>query len=197
MFKKLRVHPKIIVTGCQRSGTRILAKMISHDTGHPYIDETEYHIHNEGKFLVMYNQIKTGVIHAPNWLSMQIVPDILKSTAIVHLNRDKKAILRSMERIQWFPRAVPLLQKLGISNPSLWHIMAYPDLVQSRWENDLRFRALWYGEVDYESLQEHPLWVEPKKRTNFKWDQTEVISEKGEIDGQDRMDSEIPPDSEE
>lgn len=41
MFQKLHDHSQILVSGPQRSGTRIAATMIANDTGHRFIDETE------------------------------------------------------------------------------------------------------------------------------------------------------------
>lgn len=177
MFEEFSELHNIIVTGCQRSGTRILSKMIAHDTGHLYVDETEYHIHNESK---LFNILQGGfkfVVHAPNWLNMRVLPDMLAGAInVVHINRDRYDILKSMARINWFPRAIPLLQNLGIPNPQLWHTKAYPDLVEARWKYDLCNKA-WSREVYYDNLKDHPLWIDPEKRTQFQWDQTEIKSE--------------------
>ena len=43
MFEYLKEFPVVLVTGPQRSGTRICAKMIAHDTGHRFVDEREIH----------------------------------------------------------------------------------------------------------------------------------------------------------
>jgi len=39
MFELLSQFNTILVTGPQRAGTRICAKMIAYDTGHEYVDE--------------------------------------------------------------------------------------------------------------------------------------------------------------
>ena len=41
MFEQLCDYRNILVTGPQRSGTRICAQMVAHDTGHGYIDEVQ------------------------------------------------------------------------------------------------------------------------------------------------------------
>ena len=41
MFEHLKKYSKILVTGPQRSGTRICAKMIAQDTGYHYVDEND------------------------------------------------------------------------------------------------------------------------------------------------------------
>ena len=39
MFEDLVKYPRILVTGPQRSGTRICSVMIAHDTNHYHVDE--------------------------------------------------------------------------------------------------------------------------------------------------------------
>jgi len=39
-------YKRIVVSGCQRSGTTILTKMIAHDLGYTKIDEFQIYPHN-------------------------------------------------------------------------------------------------------------------------------------------------------
>jgi len=41
LFDWLASFDKILVTGPQRSGSRICAQMIAYDTGHEYVDEED------------------------------------------------------------------------------------------------------------------------------------------------------------
>ena len=50
VFEHLLNFAVVLVSGPQRSGTTICAKMIAHDTGHTYIPESEYQFHDEAAF---------------------------------------------------------------------------------------------------------------------------------------------------
>jgi hypothetical protein len=50
MFEHLAVHSKIVVTGPQRSGTRIASQMIASDTGHEFVDEVDFLITDTTRF---------------------------------------------------------------------------------------------------------------------------------------------------
>jgi hypothetical protein len=42
VFEELAQYGQIVVTGPQRSGTRIATQMIASDTGHRYVDEAKF-----------------------------------------------------------------------------------------------------------------------------------------------------------
>src|SRR5579875_68345 len=70
MFEHLAVHPMIVVTGPQRSGTRIAARMIAADTGHRFVDETEFLIKDEARFRALFRSPggEAFVVQAPHML---------------------------------------------------------------------------------------------------------------------------------
>ena len=67
MFENLAVHKKIVVTGPQRSGTRIGAKMIAADTGYQFVDEAEFLIKDSDLFRE-FLQRDGVVVQAPHML---------------------------------------------------------------------------------------------------------------------------------
>lgn len=177
MFSHLKGKTKIIVTGCQRSGTRIASKIISQNLDLPYIDEEEYGIHSEENLFQLISSRSRFVIHSPNWVSMRLIPfaQFDHDIHIVYMVRKTKEIIRSMDRINWWRHAPTVLTRLGILGIEPWHKYAIPMLIQTRWEREIRptLNLDGFTEVDYSTLAEHPLWVNPEERKDFKWNQTE------------------------
>ncbi len=65
LFKHLKNFNLVLVTGPQRSGTRIAARCISADTGFQYIDEQEFGVHDKARFDSLLATRKKAVIQCP------------------------------------------------------------------------------------------------------------------------------------
>jgi hypothetical protein len=166
MFEQLKRHKRILVTGPQRSGTKIAARMIAADTGYEYIDENVFSF-NEDKFaeIVLAESI---VVQCPT-MSGVIEYYAEDDTLIVFMFRDLDDIAKSEDRMGWTVGVYQELYKFGMS------------VTQARmYRQDggrtapLKYK-LWIGqktvikhslELEYESLSAHPLWI-PKDQRNY------------------------------
>ena len=165
MFEHLKVHPVILVTGPQRSGTTICSHMISQDTGHKLVDEADYGIHNTEKFLQYTNQ-KNVVIHCPAQMHVACQLDAL----VVCMIRPTHEICHSEKRIGW--------KALG-GEPAERHIYqaeqdprSMSEIKYDFWRNNLPAH---YLEQDYYALSGHKLWLSASERIGFHSRQTKKI----------------------
>ena len=96
----LSKYDKVIVSGCQRSGTTICSQMLSMDLGCTWIDETDVaNDWREVSRLLLGDG--TFVLQAPALSSkMDLIPEDPKC-AIVWMKRPKQEVVRSMARIKW------------------------------------------------------------------------------------------------
>ncbi len=164
MFEHLAEFDVILISGPQRSGTRICARMVADDTGHRCIDENDYGPHNEDRW---HELVETGgnvVIHCP--AMCHILHDFAgdERVAVVFMRRDLRDIITSQERIGWTKREEPReLVKYGAAYGPV-ALVKY-----DHWERAQRdlFPEERRFEIEYESLAEHPFWIPPAKRPYF------------------------------
>ena len=182
MFEQLASHPKIIVTGPQRSGTNICARMIAHDIGHTFLAEQAVGINRLIKLMECLEHPKPVVIHGP---AFSRYVHCLKGAFVVVMLRDTQDIYRSQERIRWYGGEDELARYRGswiwddirgafralLKDPDravapikywFWHHIQKPRLPGS------------YLEVEYESLASHPMWVPKELRVDFVAHQTSL-----------------------
>ena len=96
----------IYVTGPQRSGTRIAAKMIADVTGRLYVDETQFDAHDMEKFRALRApQYPAIVVQCPTMLrwiaSLAHAIQGQKPNLVVMMMRDLPDIYASEARIGW------------------------------------------------------------------------------------------------
>lgn len=120
-WKKLlelaKKESKIIVTGCQRSGTTFAADAIASALGYKFIDELKYGIDNVRGFNRIFNNENSIVIHAPALL--HILPEYQNKAFIVYVERSIKEVVDSMNRVDWFNRyGVIECRKINAPPPS-------------------------------------------------------------------------------
>jgi hypothetical protein len=167
MFEELAVHNKIVVTGPQRSGTRIGAQMIAHDTGHRFVDEAEFLIKDSDLFRE-FLQNDGVVLQAPHMLK-DVVDDPPPGIFIVLMRRHLDQIHASAARIGWtenFGGNTTELKKFGLTEGDSAAVKyAY-------W--DSHDKSVPFLEVPYESLQAHPLYVPGERRKTFGHWQTQA-----------------------
>lgn len=158
MFENLRDYNRIVVTGPQRSGTRICAKMIAQDTGKIYVDESEIAVDSLHRTIqVLFN--RGIVLQAPGMCHAVHSFGNNDGLLIVLMRRNIADIIKSQERINWTYEAAELLKYGGKSGP-------IAKLKYEFWEQQKPFINNWL-EVDYTSLAIHPLWVPKEKREGF------------------------------
>ena len=99
MFEYLSRHRKIVVTGPQRSGTRIASKMIAADTGHAFVDERAFRTHD----VALWRQILTRdklVVQSPGMFK-EVLDDPPPDIFVVVMRRPLDSIHASEDRIEW------------------------------------------------------------------------------------------------
>jgi hypothetical protein len=166
MFEHLKKYDKILVTGPQRSGTRICARMCAADTGHHYVDENDIYVDSLNALCKWLKQDDKIVVQCP--ALMRYVHHLADLDVLVVVVRRKlEDILASQERIEW-QSAWPELIRYGEpeGEPASWKYL-YWEWKQSHWIDN-------YIEVEYESLRDHPLWINKEHRADFSPLQTTI-----------------------
>jgi len=166
MFEHLAVHKKIVVTGPQRSGTRIAAKMIAADTGHAFVDEMEFAIRDLAAFRAVL-QRDDVVVQAPHMLK-DVVDDPPPGIFVVLMRRDLEQIHASEKRIRWgevYGKREIELAKFALTQGD-------PATVKyAYWSS--HEKKVPFLELEYEALRRHRLWVPEEQRKGFGALQTE------------------------
>ena len=184
MFKRFRKHNVILVTGPQRSGTRITAKAIAQDTGHEYVDEKEFGNSKAGLFHEIIEERVKIVVHCP---AMAYRIHKVKDVFVVFVKRNIEDIALSQERVGGYYKKSHYKRYLSKCLPKelfdIWDIeggilrrsisrVAWPMTVYNFWETVQKPIMKDATEVDYESLRNHPLWIDKAQRVDFKPEQT-------------------------
>jgi hypothetical protein len=167
VFEYLAVHHRIVVTGPQRSGTRIGARMIAADTGQRFVDEAEFLIKDVGLFREFLQQ-EGVVLQAPHMLK-DVVDDPPPGIFIVLMRRDLDDIHASAQRIGWtenFGGNTTELKKFGLTEGDSAAVK------YDYWDTHEKLAP--YTELDYKSLQAHPMYVADEQRKNFGHWQTQT-----------------------
>lgn len=170
MFDHLKGYQKILVTGPQRSGTRIAAKMIASDTGHRYIDEVEFITHSISTFdSIMSHEIDI-VVQCPGMCHV-IHKYSTNDTLIVLMRREVVDIIASQERVDWTNGALDEMRKYGIPYNQLRAAIKKGVIVSQMkydfWEKEQRDVIENFLELKYLSLSSHKLWVPKEERVRF------------------------------
>lgn len=170
MFEALKEYSKIIVTGPQRSGTRIVSHIISHDTGHKYIDEKE--CFNFNKVWKRWMNDKDFVIHAPA-MAARCSDFGIDDTLIVFCRRNIDDIIKSQKRINWRCEPEEKYEYKEVFGKDFDKISDKPisEIKYAIWDKIQKKNIKHWLDVDYQSLSKHPLFVDKDRREGFRWDQ--------------------------
>lgn len=195
MFRDIS-QKQVLVSGPQRSGTRICANMIANDTGLEYIDETDVPKLFLGKAIddrdqdwdeigrqvvsVVQEMVDTKefVLHCPPlmpWIHL------VRGALTVITWRSVEEIVRSAKRIDWkkgrqeFEYNKMGYTRFGRPRPGLIRTNdPLADIKYKFWEEHQKEKVIDYLGVEYNSLANHPMWIPPTKRGQFKWNQTSL-----------------------
>ncbi len=164
MFESLKEFSNIVVSGPQRSGTRIAAKIVAADTEKLYIDEKDINFHDI-RLLQYYLNQGNVVIQCPG-LCHLLHYIVEESTLTIMVRRSIEAIISSEYR-SWSEQARKIeLHKYGYSEGVISRIKY--DFWNKVQKPSLGERA---REINFNNLESHRLFI--KDRKNFRWDQTE------------------------
>jgi hypothetical protein len=164
MFEWLAKFNKIIVTGPHRAGTRICAKMIAHDTGYEYVDESDIYFDCLHALCRLLGNTKRYVIQCPA-LCRYVHTLSTDDLSVVMMRRDEEDIIASQKRLNQFAEKSELA-RYDHSSGVLARIK------YQFWEQEQRDRIKHAFEIEYESLATHPLWIPKPLRQGFSFVQT-------------------------
>lgn len=172
MFEELKKYDRIFVTGPQRSGTRICAKIIADSTGFKYIDEKEFNTHNRKKLLSIASKIGI-VIQCPAMCHVihKLTNNILNiKDMVIIMKRPIREIIASQKRIGWDKQrdGKQLELKKYPEKEGVIARIKYKHLEKQKKEIKN------WQEVKYHSLSHHPMWVDKENRKEFKKNQTKI-----------------------
>jgi hypothetical protein len=160
LLEALRPFSKIIVTGPQRSGTRIGGIILAADLERLFLGEDEFNdgfiaIDDLRRFSAILKQQPKCVVQAPQ---MSHACHLIQGAAIVFMMRDTNDIVRSERRIKWGREEHELSKYNKAEGPISVVKCAAWKAVQKECLNGRGF------ELEYESLQVHEMWREPGNR---------------------------------
>lgn len=159
MFEFLRHYRVVLVTGPQRSGTRICAHMIAGDARMKYIDETVYGTHYEDRFTNIIKTQSNIVVQCPamcHIIHKVSAPDV----AIIFMLREVSEIIASQERVGW-PSEEKELKKYKRKHGII------SEVKYSFWLVHQRRKVHNPYEIEYRNLYNHPLWIDRSNRGAF------------------------------
>jgi len=173
---------KIIVTGPQRAGTTIASKIIAQDLGYRFVDEGDEGGIGTGlsRIKEFLNHNKNVVVQCPILACMAhgIHAFDRQNIVIVYMRRSPKDIEKSQERINWHWDAAEKKQiKEMVSQNKIKINIDYNKMVSEVkyffWDTFQKPKISNYYDLDYESLSDHPLWLDKENRKGFSAKQTE------------------------
>ena len=171
MFEHLTGYgfSQILVSGPQRAGTRICGKIIAADTGYNFVDEMDV-VTVRG----MVNRMmqKGNVIQCPGFARF-IHIFARERVLVVWMRRPTAEIIASQERVEWTdePTERWLYADAYGDQYSDWPIC---EIKKHYWNQVQKPQIANWLEVDYADLANHRLWIDPEKRVDFQWNQTEM-----------------------
>ena len=155
-IRLVRGAKNILVTGPQRSGTTITARILAYDLGLDYVDEDDVGwigaSENDSEELYRILENEEGkVIQAP--ACAHISHKLPDTTVVVFCIRDPKDIIASQERIGWELECVELKKY-----PEDYRAQPIAKTKYAYWEDVQRSQTKHWFEIEYESLRGHFLW---------------------------------------
>jgi hypothetical protein len=167
VFEDLGTHRRIAVTGPQRSGTTIAARMIAHDTGFTFVDETQFGVHDPAGLRAALDADGV-VVQCPSMLR-HLVDEPVPGVLVVLMRRRLDEIHASEDRINWESALRGNSKELAVFG------LTEGDSARLKYEYwDSHDRPFPNREVDYDSLPAHPLFVPAGLRSEFAPKQTTV-----------------------
>lgn len=156
--KELQRYQVILVSGPQRSGTRIAAKILAADLDYAYIDENEIKVDSLNALCKIVKIDGCKVIQCPA-LSRYVHFLASQDIAAVFMMRDVDDIIASQGRIGWESELPELLRYGRLAGEPAkikYHMWARSGhLLQHCFE------------LQYLDLRGHELWIDKEHRKNF------------------------------
>lgn len=157
---------KVVVTGSQRSGTTIAAKMIAEDCLLPHYDESFIHVDDVDSFEWMRDNRDAFVLQAPGLC--HVAHKLGDDVQVIFMVRNFNDILDSCGRINWWEYNKIELEKYTKRD------MGAIDSWEAKWIAwDAVQRDLCGGtDLHYDTLRGHDMWIDREQRREFSPKQT-------------------------
>jgi hypothetical protein len=165
MFEHLGGFERVLVTGPQRSGTRICAKMIAHDTDLRFVDEREFCVDSLNRLWKLL-QDETGIVVQCPALCRYVHHLASNDDAVVFMLRPSADIQASQDRIGWEWEPPELMRYDANDEAAAVVKLDY-------WFFEQREQITSNFGVVFNKLEKHPLWIPKEQRANFEAYQTE------------------------
>ena len=162
----------VMVTGPQRSGTRIASKILAQEMHLPWVPEEAIDFRNWRKLL-------WRLIDGPCCVQCPALShrchELPSNVLVVFMIRDVADIIASQKRIGWAGKDEA--DERASYWKAGWEPRGIPiaELKYLVWRHWQRERTARYMELQYESLRHHKLWLPKAQRVNFGSHQTEVL----------------------
>ena len=171
VLRECRRFTKILITGPQRSGTTIAARILAEEFGLEYLDEAEI---GTVEFELLVKQIEENdnfALQCPAMSSMiHRIPDA-HEVLVVFMWRFPSEIIASQKRVNWDDEANEMQRYLIISELEPYiDRMAIPpicELIYHCWKSCQRSLLPHAIDLQYDSMSKHPLWVDKPDRKHF------------------------------
>ena len=152
----------ILVTGPQRSGTTLVAHALARDLALSYCDEDDigWEEGGQNKEVVLRRTLAcaTGGYVFQGPACAHICHTLPEDTVVVFMRRDVQDIEKSQKRIEWAYEQIEMDKY-----PPEYHQGSIAETKYHYWESVQQDQIRYSYEIEYESLREHPLWVEDKQ----------------------------------
>lgn len=171
---------KIVVTGCQRSGTTILTKMIATDLQYTKLDEFQIYPHDLRRLHDALSDHPNVVIHSPQ-LTAQLHQIDIPDTCVVWIHRCPKAIRASMQRIGWQIEREEQAKYARVFGGKFDCNQPIEHLKAQVWEHQKQRMRVPYFETQYDSpyMCNHHLYRNREQRLEFRPKQTHEANPSG------------------
>ncbi len=152
-------HTRITVTGPQRAGTTISAKILAEELSYEFIPEGFVGVDKLDRFFAIFWTKDCFVLQAPGLCAYaHLLPG-----CFVLVRRNLDEIVRSQDRIDWtrqweqveLRKYFTTLGPVGCVKYFAWDVYQKPRMSHAY-------------ELEYESLRGHRLWLDPEIRGNFR-----------------------------
>lgn len=167
----------IVVTGPQRSGTRICANILAHDLNYTYIDESRFDNCNVVKFFNIINSCVFSpiVIQCPDLSYMcHAIPDKVKCKfCVVFMFRPVAEINASQQKVGLTDRRLLRNYKNFIHLP--YKGMSACEVKYYVWKNVQKKLLEHAVDINYYDLHHHSMWVPNGQRID--WEPHQIANE--------------------
>lgn len=161
LLPELKRQSAIVVTGPQRSGTTIAAHILAQELGYTYVDENDFGIYDPARATQFLRNGRV-VLQSPGlmYCAHQL------PACIVVMRRPLAEIAASEKRVGWRESYGGAGYQMETALYNRNYGFSGQDIAWTKylcWDMFQKARCDNWFDLDYQSLRDHPLWVEQRK----------------------------------